>query len=427
MPDYEIKENNEAENKEEQHAKSWKIPVCGSIASNSIISENKIYFGACDKFIYCLDLNGRLVWKFQTNDSIVCFMNIYQGILYSGSDDSYIYALEKNTGKLKWKFLTGGHVMSGVTIVDEKIYFGSDDGHLYCLNIDGKLEWKFYTTDRVTSSPAVINDSVYFGSYDKNFYCLDLNGKLKWKYYTGSYGAMSPVVVDKDFNTLWQFDNKNNENIHADDISIVFVLWNDKVVCLSGEGKFKWEYITGGLMLYPVNIYNKKIYFGSWDKFVYCLDKDGHILWKANANSEVNSYVKIADDCLYFGTMDSMCVFDLNGKENWKFLTGGPNASIPIVSNGNLYFGSTDTHFYAIDLEKKKLLWKFVTGFPNMMPSLKIMDDIKKITDNRFTTWKPEVIKESHYKLEAVDSDSNYKSENKYASNIQYKSERKYR
>lgn len=66
-------------------------------------------------------------------------------------------------GKLKWKFGTQGWVSSSPTIKDGRVYFGSDDNYLYAVNkYTGKLEWKFKTEDRIISSPSIMNDLVYF-------------------------------------------------------------------------------------------------------------------------------------------------------------------------------------------------------------------------------------------------------------------------
>ena len=47
------------------------------------------------------------------------------------------------------------------------VYFGSDDFNLYALNArTGTKLWSFLTGDVVHSSPAIANGVVYFGSFD---------------------------------------------------------------------------------------------------------------------------------------------------------------------------------------------------------------------------------------------------------------------
>ena len=68
---------------------------------------------------------------------------------------------------LKWKFETGGSIHSSPTIFEGLVYFGSWDNHLYALDVKtGELKWKFETEGSVNSSPTISEDSVYFGSAD---------------------------------------------------------------------------------------------------------------------------------------------------------------------------------------------------------------------------------------------------------------------
>lgn len=61
-------------------------------------------------------------------------------------------------------------------VVNGVIYFGSIDNSLYALNAsNGQLIWNFQTKDQIWSSPAVANGVVYIGSFDHSFYALDAN------------------------------------------------------------------------------------------------------------------------------------------------------------------------------------------------------------------------------------------------------------
>ena len=60
-----------------------------------------------------------------------------------GSDDRYLYAINKE-GKLNWKFRTKGEVFSSPSIGYEgTIYVGSLDNYLYAISKKGKVEWRF--------------------------------------------------------------------------------------------------------------------------------------------------------------------------------------------------------------------------------------------------------------------------------------------
>ncbi|MCX8044046.1 MAG: PQQ-binding-like beta-propeller repeat protein, partial [Desulfobacterota bacterium] len=51
------------------------------------------------------------------------------------------------------------------------------------------------------------------------------------------------------------------------------------------------------------------------------------------------------------------------GKLKWKFVTGGPVTSSPIIdNNGIVYFGSADNYFYAVSAETGAVQWSYLTG-----------------------------------------------------------------
>lgn len=99
-----------------------------------------------------------------------------------------------------WMYQTGASVYSSPALVNGVIYFGSGDGNVYALNATtGALIWMYATGGAVYSSPAVANGVVYVGSSTKDFFALNANtGALLWKYsVTDANGILSsPVVAD---------------------------------------------------------------------------------------------------------------------------------------------------------------------------------------------------------------------------------------
>jgi outer membrane protein assembly factor BamB len=76
---------------------------------------------------------GRQKWRFKTDNRVKSSPAIAGGVVYIGSFDSHLYAVDVETGLEKWKFETGFKVFSSPVAADGVIYFGSDDGRLYAL------------------------------------------------------------------------------------------------------------------------------------------------------------------------------------------------------------------------------------------------------------------------------------------------------
>jgi len=89
----------------------------------------------------------------------------------------------------KWHFQTAGRIRSSAALVNGVVYFGSDDDYLYALQAaDGALVWKLKTAGAVSSSPAVANGLVYFMSRDGVFRAVETkSGNVKWTLATSGH------------------------------------------------------------------------------------------------------------------------------------------------------------------------------------------------------------------------------------------------
>jgi outer membrane protein assembly factor BamB len=58
---------------------------------------------------------------------------VANGVVYVGSDDNNLYALNATTGAKLWSYTTGGYVDSSPSVVKGVVYVGSDDGNVYAI------------------------------------------------------------------------------------------------------------------------------------------------------------------------------------------------------------------------------------------------------------------------------------------------------
>ena len=56
------------------------------------------------------------------------------GVVYVGSWDDNVYALNAASGVELWNFTTGGFVWPSPAVVGGLVYVGSEDGNVYALN-----------------------------------------------------------------------------------------------------------------------------------------------------------------------------------------------------------------------------------------------------------------------------------------------------
>ena len=120
---------------------------------------------------------GRLkqLWSYTTGNSVYSSPAVVNGVVYVGSEDSNVYALNATTGAKLWSYATSFGVYSSPTVANGMVYAGDGNGKVYALRAKtGALLWSYTTGTVEYSSPAVSNGVVYLGSYDHNLYAFGL-------------------------------------------------------------------------------------------------------------------------------------------------------------------------------------------------------------------------------------------------------------
>ena len=163
---------------------SYKFP---EVAVISDTNDDTVYIASGDT---CYKFNFRekeIKWQYKTDSVITASPSLRNDIVYVGSWDGNLYAVDSITGDLRWKFETGWGVDTTPANSNGKVYFGSTDNNFYCLNEeDGRLIWYFNCKAAIHSSPVVYGEYVIFGSDDGRLYALNkINGDLEWSYAPG--------------------------------------------------------------------------------------------------------------------------------------------------------------------------------------------------------------------------------------------------
>ena len=130
------------------------VPSYGS--GTPIIYENKVYFSP-DRSIICLDLyTGRRLWKrdFPEGFTFSGFI-VAEGKIIANNEDTYLYALDPETGNQLWKEKSSG-TSSKMSHLNGVVYFtGGGDGLLHAVDIEtGKHLWRLRSPDLEVNSGA---------------------------------------------------------------------------------------------------------------------------------------------------------------------------------------------------------------------------------------------------------------------------------
>lgn len=302
-------------------AERWRADAGSAVQSSPAVSGDRVYFTTRDNAIHAVDRRtGDPVWRVATGetlpfpwgyegwDYILSSPVVVDGVVYAGSGDGGVYALDGATGRQLWRYRTGGRVRSSPAVVDGVAYVGSTDGWLYALDASsGEPRWRFETEgvslnsadfgyDRrsITSSPAVVDGVVYIGSRDARTYAVDAaTGRELWRVEEGSaWTISSPAVADGVIYSA----RSSSGNVRAIEAAT------------------------------------------------------GSELWMLEAGGAVHASAAVAGRLLFLGSQaDDLLALDREtGEVRWRFRTGGPITSSATVAGGGVFFGSDDGHVYAL-------------------------------------------------------------------------------
>lgn len=292
---------------------SWTVRTGAPVFGSPTVADGVVYVGSDDGSLYALDAeSGETRWIFETRARIRARPTIHGGRVIVPSDDGFLYSLDRQSGAQAWKSRIGAtpaprsgpfsedfrydHFSSAATVSGDRVFVGTLDGALVALDVmDGAREWSFGTRDAVMSTPAVADGKVVFGSFDGHVYAVDAaDGSEVWRLDTGAPVVSSPGIADG-------------------------------IVIIGSR---------------------------SYDLFGLAL-ADGDVLWRFYYwFSWVESSAVIAESTAYVGSSDAGSVYAISivdGSERWSFDTLGSAWATPAVTRDRVFVGSVGVRDYISD------------------------------------------------------------------------------
>jgi len=277
----------------ETTAYQWRLmePLKGSITTSIAADDDRIYFGTSGggKMFAYDQQSDTQIWSFQTGGNIsapplaeeatrapiiMSSPKIVGDRLYFGAFDGKMYCLNTEDGSVVWEFATAGKIYSSPAIASGRLYFANFDGDMFCLSADtGDEIWKITLPKPTSCSPVVFGPRVWIGCKNAKMYCLRaFNGETLWEY----------QAPDSDFGieTCPAIDEKN---CYFGDTSGHFTCLNRK----TGDEVWQSQVTDKPISSAPV-LADGKIFFGSHDTHLYVLDKTtGETLDSFKANGSI--------------------------------------------------------------------------------------------------------------------------------------------
>ncbi|GAB4022226.1 outer membrane protein assembly factor BamB family protein [Spirosoma koreense] len=196
-------------------------------------------------------------------------------------------------------------------------------------------------------------ETVFIGTGDRKFLALDAQtGTRKWEFSTSEVVTVTPTVHD----------------------GTVYVGSDHVFYALDAKtGTKKWEFATGPRpsSRYIPAVSNGTVYvFGDNRQILYALDaRTGAKKWTATsksfaANGGWYNTPLVADGLVYVGGTDTtLYALDaLSGAKKWNFRAGSGFYTQPAIADGIVYAGSYDGKLYALDARTGTQKWAATVG-----------------------------------------------------------------
>lgn len=158
----------------------WHVSAEDLILPAPAYADGVVYFGSSDRRVYAVDVETRQLkagWPFEAEDAIWATPLVADGRVYVASMDHYLYCLDAETGQEIWKEEVGGALAAQPTLEDGILYVGAFDGQVHAIHADtGKRVEGFDSGSAenwIWSEVLAADGQLFVTSLDGKLYALD--------------------------------------------------------------------------------------------------------------------------------------------------------------------------------------------------------------------------------------------------------------
>ena len=348
------------------------------VSSGSVVidKEGHIYVSGGDGYLYCLNNQGLVIWRYGTASKIICSPTIgYDGNIYfSNWMNSSLYCISPN-GELLWKYELGDYNTGSSPIFssDGTLYVvsGNDTNSTLFAFKDFELKWKCNLPVTSGSTPVISGDGViYLLSNQHELIAVNWDGTIKYI----SRLVMNINPVDDDLNEM-------DVSVTVRDDGCIYVINQPHFYAAVTHNRMTWSsirayYPNGDLKWYyhtflgklpnaqdsfrfsgAPTLYNNILYCVGMDNLVAFNATNGNLLFDVKINEagySKSSPLISANEIIYVSHGDMVFAFKLNGGPIWNYTMsgkyGGPiSFSSPVLSDDGTLIVTTDQGIWAFN------------------------------------------------------------------------------
>jgi outer membrane protein assembly factor BamB len=313
-------------------ATQWEVEVNGELTSPPATAYGSLFLGTSDGYLKVLDeVDGRQLWVLKLGDSVMSTPLVESQTVYVPSGNT-IYAVTIADKTVKWSFEAVGDLRGSPIFMDNLVYIGSEDKHIYALDkYTGALTWSLKLDDVVAVSPSATGLTLVVGTESGVVFGIHrIEGTQIWRTDVGSpvstaaclergmailgtFGGQLKALEMEGGEIQWSFppdDEPELDPILTTPVTSSGLVYfgSDGLYCLEVQtGQEVWMFETGDTVRGSPAIVDNFIVFGSYDGLVRCIDKTtANVVWRFRGDTIFRSGVSIDYDKAYVGGRDGM-------------------------------------------------------------------------------------------------------------------------
>ena len=341
---------------------AWRFQAVGQILGVPAVADGLVFAGTNDRRIVALDVeSGDVVWEYPLDIQPNSPPTVAGDFLYWGLRDGRLLALDYKTGDLVWEYKTGAAIYSAPTVVDGALYVGSSDNGIYVLDaLTGEERWNRTTRNWVVASPSVDQGVLVFGGQDGELYMFDANnGTLRHQVDFGSGMDNSTTIVDgityvaTRSGTLVAFDHTQKSMAFQKAVwSWWFQLWIWNVAPIPDPiPGLQWARRLRDTVVGDMATDGTRLFVNTTDGVLRAFDlKTAALEWETEDLGTLYSSPIVTGDTVVQTSVDGT-VYGLdvsNGEEKWRISVDGTVITSPVLAGNKLFVPTIEGRLIAV-------------------------------------------------------------------------------
>jgi outer membrane protein assembly factor BamB len=160
------------------------IDLGGPMVGPVLLDNGVLYLGTLNSTLYALNSDtGAQVWSKKLTGGIWSAPILKDGLLYVGDESGTVTILDSKTGEIKFTPSAGSSILGSGVVVGEKVVFGTEAGEILAFDANGtSAKWPATLTGKFYSNLVYFENHLYVlatkGDATKPFYIFNTDGTL---------------------------------------------------------------------------------------------------------------------------------------------------------------------------------------------------------------------------------------------------------